>query len=219
MNEHLTDLRLERVLTGEIDPRDEPHLTSCETCQARFDAAKVFEQAHPIRPPVSPQKRSTAPWVGLSLAAAAALAIGLVWSRPPSVQDRPEFISKGGFSFEVHVHDGEQSRQALPGETVHPGDRLGFRVRAKRAGHLLIVGVDATGEQYVCYPQSGGGKSAPLSATEAMNTLGEAIKLDKTLGEERLQAIFCETPFELSELTSKTGCVRRDLAVDKVVKP
>jgi len=61
----------------------------------------------------------------------------------------------GRFTLEVWVHDGQHKRLVDSGDEVFAGERVAFRVSAATAGHLLIVGVDQSGEVYLCYPRRG----------------------------------------------------------------
>ena len=105
---------------------------------------------------------------------------------------------------------------------VHPGDRLRFRVTARRGGHVLVAGIDSRGEAYVCAPSDG--RSQALTAGET-TTLADAVELDDVLGSERIVAIVCPEPFRFDEIATRLhaddlgdagdGCQRDSLVLLK----
>lgn len=205
---HLSDLALERVLAGEVDAAE--HLEVCAVCRKRVDEARAFQPVG-AREPARPWG-----WVAGAVALAAGIVAAVMLTRTEA-EPRPEFVARGGFSFEIHAHDGQASRAVDDGSTVHPGERIGFRVAAPRPGELLVFGRDATGETYLCYPQGGGGASAPLAASDTVTALDEAIRLDDVLGTEQITAVFCSRRFTLDELgdTLPDGCAQRRVSLDK----
>jgi hypothetical protein len=99
----------------------------------------------------------------------------------------------------VFANDGATTRRVHWGDRVHAGDRLGFRFSARRPGHLLIVGLDARRDSYLCYPQDTGGMAAAVGAGDAV-PLDQAIRLDAVAGDERLVGILCDRPFAFAEV-------------------
>ncbi|MCB9731730.1 MAG: DUF4384 domain-containing protein [Deltaproteobacteria bacterium] len=109
----------------------------------------------------------------------------------------------GAFDLEVWVHDGEAARPVATGDAIRPGDRVGFRVKARADGHLLVAGVDREGHVYVCYPQGASDGSAPFAATAEPVELDQAMRFDAVPGEERLVAFFCDVPITLAEVAPR----------------
>ena len=128
---------------------------------------------------VLPFRRAAPVALAAGLAVAAAVTMMVMPPEPPPVADT--FRVKGApFELEVHVHDGERSRRVSPGDTVRPGDRLGFRVRGAQEGHLMIAGFDATLEPYLCYPQGVPEQSATSArASSGPDALQAAVELDE----------------------------------------
>jgi hypothetical protein len=162
-------------------------------------------------------------WLALPLAAAAALVLAVVEPLPQEETETEQVRLKGTtFEIEVHVHDGQTSRLVSGGDVVHPGERMGFRVRASMPGHLLLIGRDDRGATYPCYPASGQA-SAPVAGSSQMVALDAALAFDDALGTERLIAFFCDAPLELPGLAIPSeippGCVRRELSLTKVAWP
>jgi hypothetical protein len=162
-------------------------------------------------------------WLAMPLAAAAALVLAVVEPLPQEEIEAERVRLKGTtFEVEVHVHDGQTSRLVSGGDVVHPGERMGFRVRASMPGHLLLIGRDDRGATYPCYPASGQA-SAPVAGSSQMVALDAALAFDDALGSERLIAFFCDAPLELPGLAIPSeippGCVRRELSLTKVAWP
>jgi hypothetical protein len=149
-------------------------------------------------------------------------------TRAPVPTERP-------FSWEVFVNDDSGTRAVVDGDTVYPGQRLGFRVHPRHSGHLLIVGVDDRGQDYLCYPQRQGGQGALVAASDKPYSLEEAVRLDEVTGHERLLALFCPEPVSLEQIgpalleavrggadelpVLRPGCAQRDITLLKEPAP
>ncbi len=211
---HLTDLSLERLLLGELPPEAqlevEAHLNRCPCCDAALTAARKFGEELPSPEwAISPKKSTLGSWRGAwlgGLAAAAALLLFLLNSsssiEPEPLSNPPDGIrvKAGALDFEVFVHDGEQQHRALDGEQIQAGDRLGFRVTLRQSAYLLIAGLDAQGEPYLCYPQGKKGQAVQLEGKQAPQDLHQAVRMDATSGQERLIALSCSEAFEYKEV-------------------
>lgn len=236
---HLSELALERVLAGEVLADATEHAAGCEVCALRLDAARA---ASPDFAPPAATSPATPTWpylLGATLAAAAALtlyamqsggpAAGVAHGPSPTVapvapESPPEqWRVRGSFHLQVFVHDGDDARRAKEGEQVRPGDRLVFQAELPRDGHLLIAGIDAEGEAYLCFPQGGGGRSAPVARGSAGKE--EAVRLDDVLGTEEIVAVFCDAPFDFVSTIARLkadpkappeGCLQRNFTLQKV---
>ncbi|MFT7625787.1 MAG: hypothetical protein ACI9WU_004978, partial [Myxococcota bacterium] len=100
-------------------------------------------------------------------------------------------------TMEVILDDQSHGRILEQNDVVHPGDRIGFRVRARRAGHLLVLGVDDRDTAYPCYPQRPSASAVAFEATDGFVRLEEAIRFDAIPGREKLAAILCDQPFDI----------------------
>ena len=163
-------------------------------------------------------------WVaGVSVLLAAAAAVVLVTQQNPVTVaggpdgfEGPDHITLRGsaIDFEIIVDNGRVSRLVASGDTVHPGERMAFRVKAREDGWLAVVGRDDTNVAYACYPQG-----ADLAAVQAVaivhatepKDLPVAMRFDAVIGTERLSAVFCDAPF--------TGAEAAKLAADGAVIP
>lgn len=194
----LSDLLLDRLLAEEpLRPderaRAEAHLGSCAACAQRKEELFREYRAFELAPPRPPRRRRPLPrGLRLGLAAAAAAALALVIALPSS--EPPGYRTKGAASLVViaRTQDGAID-QVLPGDALAPGDDIRFEVRTSEPAVLAILGIDAAGAvtPYVeeLALEAGGPQLMP-----------GAIRLDDTLGPERIVALFCEQPLGRAKL-------------------
>lgn len=223
---HLSALSLERRNLGELSAQAsgvfDSHVESCDSCRADYTEVCRDLGVDPRELMRLPPVRSRSVWRrtwgwsgGLAVAAAAAMMMlprgdelavgspldGAVATAALEVED--QLRRKGdAFEFEVHVHDGDQSRLAGRGERVSAGDRVGFRMFPRFDGHVMIVGSDATGASYLCYPQHNDGRSTPVRALDQPWAVDEAVELDETPGTERIVALLCPDAFTFDEVAA-----------------
>jgi hypothetical protein len=136
------------------------------------------------------------------------------------------------FSLDFYLHDGQDTYALMNGDVVHEGDRVGFLAHALSPGYLVIVGLDALGRTYPCYPQGNEEQAERVEPSEEPLSLDQAIRFDGVLGQERLVAVFCPEAFEVSavaralEVASdqpedgelpplKAGCWQRSIVLEK----
>lgn len=113
-------------------------------------------------------------------------------SRPKSTSRATDFSA-----FLFLKHDTTVSA-AQDHANVHPGDRLRFAYTTPHDGYLAVFSVDQRGEISSYYPESG---LAPLRVHAGQQVLlPEAIELDATGGDERVYAVFRESPWQDSFL-------------------
>ncbi|MEN0062289.1 MAG: hypothetical protein AAGA48_09060 [Myxococcota bacterium] len=196
---HLSDLAIEYALDGEPLEGTTEHLEHCDMCSARLRAAGGV---------VVPPRRVRRPprwWYAAAPLAMAATALLVLSSSPDGIR-----VKGGGVELQVFRDEGPKSRRLAPGDEVAPGDRLGFRVRVREEGHIMVVGTDGQQPPYLSYPQDAEA-SVPFAATDHAVDLDSAIRLDDALGTERLVLLWCETSFELD--------VAERVAMDDTVPP
>ncbi len=207
-NGHFTDLTIEQWLANEPRPADvTSHFDGCEGCRR---AVEMVENMPISIPPfaasielndVAKKPRDFSRVRMVIVGAATILGVMLVaniFSEKPTDEIR---IKGRSFSTLVYGKSGESVRPLFTGSTVHPGERIGFRVENKAKGFLAIIGVDDSGESYLCFPQ-GSANAQPIEASEE-RTLKDAIRLDAKLGKEHIISVFCKTPFSIQELKTK----------------
>lgn len=140
---------------------------------------------------------------GVVAAAAAVALVALNVGGPPPARVQPDDgIRTKGPSLAMTVFaksDDGEVRQLANGDTVHPGDRLGFEVKSTRDGHLLIAGIDSSGQVYPVYPQQGGGEAESVDGSDETRALEAAVRLDDVGTSERLVAMRCPENFALDD--------------------
>ncbi len=158
-------------------------------------------------------------WLVGGLAAAAAALLVVLGGRS---EDPQGWRARGaGPTLEVYVARGEGAARLRDGDAVRPGDRLGFRLRDPEGGHVLVVGVDATGAVYPCWPPDG--RSRPLPPSLQPTQLDAAVAVDATPGDERIVAIRCAAPIGLTDVApagppAPAGCSVSELRLVKEVR-
>ena len=218
---HATDLSLERLTYDDVDPREraalEAHLSACARCADRLSAfadvpAEPLPQPSraadagdetPLAQVIPLRRRRNVVLLGTVLAAAAAVALVLRPGAPtpqPAADEAPDTIRLrgGALSMRVVLDDGGAGRVLADGDAVRGGDRVGFSVRAREAGWLMVVGLDDTGKEYLCFPQEDGGHARRVDPSDRFARLEDAVRFDALPGSERLVAVLCPAPFDLA---------------------
>ena len=189
-----SDLTLDRRALGELETEEaasiEAHIGSCLRCRARADALAIHPAVDPVVRRTVLGRRTRWLRIGAPLALAASLAIAFFM--PGADTQR-----KGGLSLTVYRERNGEVVRSSSGEIFHPGDRLRFEVDAPR-GHLLIMGIDARGELYAVIPLDG--RAQEIEDGLKKTLLPETVKLDDSLGPERLVLVHCPATFALGSL-------------------
>jgi anti-sigma factor RsiW len=254
----LSELTLDRYRLGELSDEEsarvEARLLEAPDERAVLEAMRSFESSHGLVAPrdlveraaassgakVLPFRRRLAVFVPVTVAVAAAAAAVTLFAPSATMEPPAEVLTadtfriKGArFEVEVHAHDGARSRRLSSGAPVRPGERLGFRVEGGEGGHLLIAGIDAQHDPYLCYPQDTGGASAPAPGKAEAVALPAAVRIDDSPGAETLVAVLCPTPFSYDDLaetmraahakggelpTLRDGCLQRVIPLTKELR-
>jgi hypothetical protein len=155
------------------------------------------ETSKRIKPRRSRWSRSFALATGLAAAAALLLV----------VRGNPAERSKGSgdFALGMYVQHGDSVRRAGVREEVQAGDALRFAISSQSDGYAAVLSLDPKGRASIYFPgsppgsPSGDGRAAFVSAGADV-ALPLSTRLDDTVGEEQLLAIFCKTPVDLTPL-------------------
>jgi hypothetical protein len=205
----LSALQLDRWMMGELsEPQSDvidAHVGGCRRCGEVVDRLRAERDGTRLPPlrlvpstdaggPAGADRPRRASWRLPAAAAAAGLAAAaslLLLLRPA---ERTERAKGPGFALGTYVQHGSEVRRAGPGEVVAPGDALRFAVTTPAGGYVAVLSLDPKGRGSVYYPL--GARAAPVSAgAEVLLPLG--TRLDGTLGEERIMALFCTSAVEL----------------------
>ncbi|MEZ4241375.1 MAG: DUF4384 domain-containing protein [Myxococcota bacterium] len=217
---HLHDLALEDVLDGAGSADAQAHVAACATCRDRLAAARHYGMV--ALPPLTAGRpaNNTRYYLAAALLCAVALLVAA-----PLLRGAPGDgirLRGAGVQLRVYVDEGDTSRRLRAGDPIRAGDRLGFTVQHRLPGYLMVVGVDARDEAYLCYPQGGDGHAATAPAAPQPVDLPQAVRVDGTPGPERLVAVWCAQPFDFDDAVAAarassdpTGCVRSEVTVVK----
>lgn len=144
---------------------------------------------------------------------------GLVWwllgSTPSPVVPETVYI-KGGLTLEVFRARDDATESLISGDTVREGDRLRFAARGgNAAGHLLVIGAEASGTYFAYLPANGA--SMPAAALHANGALPGAVVLDASAGDERAILLWCDAPLTLAEarIELPAGCQQTHFELHK----
>ncbi|MDC3961253.1 DUF4384 domain-containing protein [Polyangium jinanense] len=206
----LSDLRLDRLVAGELDAaagrEARVHLEGCARCAARLTEIKAGRAAFLADPPPLPAARPAAevrrfarwaPRVAVVLAAAAAFAF---WFRARPAGDDPGDATriKGRPRVGFYVKHGDAVTPGAAGEIVYPGDALQFTYTMQRdAAYFALISVDGARKASVYYP------TAPRAVRITRGNdvpLEQSTVLDAVLGAETTYALFCADSIELEPL-------------------
>lgn len=219
----LSDLAFDRVLTGEASEETSEalrqHVRGCERCSARLQVLQAEQRAFAAaaRPRSRSEIRMRSTRIALSTLFLAAAALLLVF-----IPDRAGIRTKGGMRLDFFVKRNEHVFEAGDGAVLAPGDVLRFRYSAPNAGWLAVLNVDVVNNVSVFFPEYDRMAEVPAASQEL---LPGATELDRSLGAERLVAVFCSAPAPLPELidllqqnpepAAPSGCVFETLHIHK----
>lgn len=215
---HLSGLTVDRIVLDDLSAAElvtiGEHLAGCPPCDGRLSQARA-EQEEELPPLIAPKpmvapkpdakvvpigSARRAKWAVWGALAAAALLVLVLrpWanSEPgPTPDTADDFRAKGGDIALQVVREGGQGKLLVNGDTVRAGDHVGFAVRLKRDGYVLIMGLDEGDKDYVCYPRPSG-PSAAMKANADFERVEDAIRFNSTAGTERIVAFLCNAPLD-----------------------
>lgn len=217
---HLTDLALELLMDGGEISGAKDHLADCSVCAARHAAAQAVSVPVLLPREVRPARTPLFRWaaVGAALAMAASLLLLFVG------EDADDGIRVRGRAVSVQVFrdEGATSRRLRDGDRASAGDRLGFRIRSRTEGQVMIVSWDGQQAPSVCYPQRGDGWSVGVAGDARYVDVPEAVRLDDTPGFERFALMWCPERFRVEQASRylvagelPAGCLVDELELEK----
>ena len=232
MSEHVSDLRWDRWLAGEL-PREDAaaavaHAESCERCGARMRELTAARDAFRDRPfPIALKRRRRGVWLGAAATLAAAAAAAVLVLRPGN-PDGGERTKGGGPELVLVAARGANGLAVLSsGDVVHAGDSLQAGYASERDGFGAVLARDGAGGVFAYVP-SRGDLMVALPAGDA-RSFPESTVLDDVVGTERVWLVWCELPHALApllgelrtsgELATPAGCHVRRLELAKRARP
>jgi anti-sigma factor RsiW len=215
---HVSDLRWDRLLAGELTETDRvevlAHAEACATCAARrseiTSGFEGFANVAPALPRRVPRRRMV---VAVATVVAMAAAVILV-VRAPSSETTER--TKGGAGPHLMLAAGPRARVApvVSGDRVQPGDSVQAAYTTTRDGFGAVVARDGSGATSAYVPAEGDAMVA-LPAGIRRSFPGSTI-LDEVAGTEVVVIVWCETAHPLApligelratgNLTAPAGC-------------
>jgi hypothetical protein len=244
--EHLSDLRLDRLVTDELQGEElaaaRAHLEACGDCRAREkelrDDRAAFERSHladDARVPRFDGEQSNVVSLAayrrgrvtqaLALVGTVAAAVLVLVVLPGEDDVTPPARTKGSASLSFFVKDAAGVRPGASGETVHPGDQLRFVITSKQAGYAAVLSLDGAGTISV-YVADG---DQLLAVPAGKHSVPRATELDDVLGPERLYGFLCSAESRVEDLRAAVaaraedpapppGCVVDVLTIEKTAR-
>lgn len=219
--EQPSELTMDRWETDELSPPErealeaifsspevQARLDSRQQVEAELDAqmqAQIFDHvlaAHQAQDKVVPLFSKLGAFSrskSMALLAVAASAAALFVVSLPQFQSITGIRTKGEQPrLVVYKERSGSVVRAEPQDAFYEGDRLRFEVDLKSAGHIMIIGVEASGARFSYFPMEKDARSQPMD--EAAVVLPGAARLDNSKGWEWLHLITCDRPFTLTEI-------------------
>ena len=230
MIEHVSDLRWDRRLAGEL-PDDQiaearAHAARCERCGGRLKELTAGRDAFTVTPQVIAfaPRRKRGVWIGVAGALAAAAAIAIVITRPKPDGER----TKGsGPDLELVVRRGTDTVPVSSRDVVFTGDVLQAGYSSTRDGFGAVLARDGA-EEVFSYVPSSGDQMLALPAGDR-RSFPQSTTLDAVLGSERVFVVWCEQPQPIAALlaelrsigdvTATAGCHVRRVELTKQAHP
>jgi len=230
----LSSLQLDRFLQGELAGAEKEelraHLVNCPPCSAvlaqrqaaerePLPALRLLPASHPVTSLARVRRlrplRSSGVFAGLAGLAAAASLLLVFSQRPPG--SRAGARSKGAaVALSMYVQHGTEVRRAGPGEQVAAGDAVRFAVSLPADAFVAVLSRDPRGRGSIYFPT---GPRAELVPAGADVPLRLSTRLDGTVGEEELAALFCTAPVALepvrAALESGTALIPKGCEVSR----
>ncbi|MBA2542110.1 MAG: hypothetical protein H0V17_20890 [Deltaproteobacteria bacterium] len=230
MNDHISDLRWDRLLADEL-PADQrtsalAHADGCASCGARYRELLAGQGAFKLRPvqiPFAP-RRSRWWWSAPIGALAAAAVLVLVVTRKPAEGER----TKGADKPALLLSAGRPGALVpmMGNDAIHPGDSLQAGYTAKTDGFGAVIALDGANQVLTYVPASGDAMVALPAGTD--RSFPSSTLLDDVLGKETIAIVWCEVaqplaPFvaelrSTNTLADRDGCTIRIVVLDKAAR-
>jgi hypothetical protein len=230
---HVSDLRFDRWLAGELSTGDAAELTAqaeaCATCGARMRELTAGRDAFLLRPievsfapaPVRSVRRGR--WLAAAGAALAAAAVVVIVVRRGGGDEFGERPKGSGPNLVLAAGRAPDLVAVSSSDVVHPGDSLQAAYSSKTDGFGAVLSLDGAGMANVYVPSRGDAMVALPAGVD--RSFPESTVLDRVVGSERVFVVWCEQAHPLrplvvqlraaGELTAPDGCHVRRVVLDK----
>jgi hypothetical protein len=115
-----------------------------------------------------------------------------------STQTRTKGTPRLGFL----VKRGENVSVGQPGARLSAGDLLRFTVSAPEARYVTVLGREQSGAVSVYYPAGANAQRIPAGRETVLDS---SVRLDGSVGQERLLGVFCDRAVEVAELRRRVS--------------
>lgn len=219
LSQETLDLLQLQALDATRTTEAKAHLDGCAACKGRFDElakdAQHFEQFVFARSlPKVEERAQKKPlfafggfkWLVPALGASMAVALiaGVIVRSEGGTETEDEvYIGMKGQAPELAVYAlraNSQRFEVHKGTAMKPGDRMRFVVNPGKDRYVMIASRDGAGVFNVYYPFNGKTSASLEGPPVGRLELPGAVELDDTLGEERLVAVFSETPVNAADV-------------------
>ena len=209
MNEHVSDLRWDRLLAGELADADRAevlaHAEVCSTCAARraeitagFDA---FANVAPALPLSKSSHRTSSRRIIAAVGAVVAVAAGvLLVLRAPS-QSTTRTKGTDGAKLMLAAGPRERLVPVVSGDRVRPGDSLQAAYTSTRDGFGAVLARDGSGATAAYVPAEGEAMVALPAGT--MQSFPGSTILDEVRGAQAVVILWCESSRPLAPLLAE----------------
>ncbi len=223
-HDHISDLRWDRLLAGELSPEQQAaitaHSTTCTSCAARRDAIEAERAMFAKRPALSFAPRRSRWWLGAPIAALAAAALVFVVIRP-----RPDGERTKGSGPALLLAAGKPGALTpiASSDAIHPGDYVQAGYSAARDGFGAVLSLDGAGNASAYVPATGDSLIALPAGTD--RSFPGSTVLDDVIGTERIAIVWCDAARPLApliaelkatqQIADREGCTIRLVTLEK----
>jgi hypothetical protein len=228
---HVSDLRWDRWLAGELGPDDAAgalaHAAACAACGARMRELSAERDAFARRPvvvsfaPPRPVPRARGIALAGATAIAAAVLVLAVWRG--SGEEPGDRVKGGAQSLVLAAGRAPDLIAVSTGDVVRTGESLQAAYTADRDGFGAVLALDGAGAANAYVPARGDVMVGLPAGVE--RSFPASTTLDQVTGPERIILLWCRTALPLAPLlgelrttgdvVSPAGCRVRRVVLDK----
>lgn len=208
MTDHISDLRWDRLLAGELSNEQRAemiaHADTCERCMARRREIEAFAQE--ALPSLRLAPRRSKWWLGAPIAALAAAAIVVLVIRVPRTEEN-ERSKGGGIALLLSAGRPDALVPIASNDTLHAGDYVQAGYTSARDGFGAVISLDGAGTSSIYVPATGDAMVALPAGTN--RSYPSSTVLDDVLGSERIAVIWCASSQPLAPMIAELRSTQR----------